>query len=119
MKNFKTVDFSGAKISLEYSINKYTCEKGTKPKLQLVLKFVCFSLNSFSSSVKLGPNCDFVHVLNVLFEVAGLCEMFGAMCAGVRFLSRVNILVSLQIIEVQEAFPTVWTPVSLLPIVPA
>lgn len=44
--------------------------------------------------------------------------MFGAVCAGVGFLSRVNILVSLQIIEVQEAFPTVWTPVSLLPIVP-
>lgn len=67
MKNFKTVDFSVAKISLKYHINKYTSEIGTKTKLQLVLKFVCFPLNSFSSRVKLGPNCDFVHVLNVLF----------------------------------------------------
>lgn len=40
------------------------------------------------------------------------------MCAGMRFLSCVNIRVSLQVIKVQESFPTVWTPVSLLPIVP-
>lgn len=95
MKCFRTVDFSRAKISLKYNISKCTCEIGTQTKLRLVLKFGCFSLNSFSSAVKLGPNRDFVHVLNVLFQVAGLCEMFGAVCAGMRFLSRVNILVSL------------------------
>lgn len=59
-----------------------------------------------------------MHIFDVFFEVCGLCELLGAMHAGVRFLSCVSILVPFQVVKVQKSFLTVRTPVSLLPIVP-